>query len=304
MSLSLSTSWNAHKYTSGLSIANEIISKTGFRNIELGFNLTKKIVDDFRSLKEKNKLNISSLHNYCPIPDGLTRKLALPDCYSLASLKKDNKRLALFYTKNTIKTAKQLGAKAVVLHCGRVEIKDRFPKLIKLYKKGAKFRNEFIRLKQLMIAERQSLQEKHFNMLIKSLDELNDFSGKLNIPIGIETRYYFREMPNFNEIGIILNKFKKNIFYWHDTGHAEVHERLGFAKHKDFLDNYSNRLLGIHIHDIKDTNDHLAPGQGTFDFKTLKPYIKKTTLKVIEAHAPATPNEIIKAKNYLEKILC
>lgn len=304
MSFSLSTSWNAHKYTSGFSIANEIISKTGFRDMELGFNLTKGIVADFRSLRDKNKLNISSLHNYCPIPDRLARKLALPDCYSLTSLKKDNRKLAIFYTKRTIKTAKELGAKAVVLHCGRIEIKDRFPELIALYKKGVKSETKFIELKKAMIAQREELKEKHLGVLLKSLDELNDFSGQLNIPIGIETRYYFREIPNFDEIGIILDKFKKNIFYWHDTGHAQVHQELGFVKHKDFLESYHKRLLGIHLHDIRVTSDHLAPGCGNFDFNILKPYIKKETLKVIEAHAPVSARQIIKAKQLLEKILC
>lgn len=302
MRLSLSTSWNAHRYTNGFDLIKEI-EETGFKNLELSFNLTKNIVEDLGSLIKEKNIGITSVHNYCPIPNNLKREKALPDCYSLASINEDERKLAIHYTKNTILTAKSFGAKVVVLHCGRVEIKDRFPELISLYNQGLKNSPEYIALQKRMISERQALIKKHFAKALLSLEELAEFAKKNEINIGIETRYYHREIPSFKEIGIILDTFKENIFYWHDTGHAEVHERLGFEKHKQFLDAYSERLIGVHLHDIRDTDDHLAPGQGSFDFSIIKPYLRENTLKIIEAHTPATILEIIRAKELLEKIL-
>ncbi len=70
------------------------------------------------------------------------------------------------------------------------------------------------------------------------------------------------------------------------------------------MNKFSGRLLGIHLHDIIGViEDHRAPGCGTFDFKTLKPYIRKDTIKVIEAHEPATGLEICRSVEYLTEIL-
>lgn len=300
MRFALSTSWNASRHKSGKEMIFEI-KQLGFDNVELSFNLDAAMVSQVLELTKKGEIKITSLHNYCPIPNGKSKEEALPDCLSISSLDETERKYAVTYTKRTIDTAVSLNARAVVLHCGRVEVKDRTRDLINLYEANNKETPEFASLREDIVRERDSLAKKYFEKALASLDELNSYAKKRGILLGVETRFYYREIPSFEEIGLILKEFQgSNIFYWHDTGHAQLMENLGLRKHLDFLNSYSRSMLGIHLHDITACCDHQAPSSGELNFKILTPYLKQETIKVIEAHYPATPQEILKGEKFLE----
>lgn len=302
MNLALSTSWNAFRYENGKDIVREI-KALGFKKLELSFNLTASMIEDIATLVKVGQIEAISVHNFCPIPDGIERKLALPDYYSLASLDNQERSLAIKFTQRTIDTAQKLNAKAVVLHTGHLEIQDKTKALMRFFNNDKTNSKEFNTLKELMLKERAEKVRSHFESALNSLDELSQYAQTQGISLGIENRYYFREIPCFEEIGIILDKFeKRNVFYWHDVGHAQVWENLGFHPNISYLEKYSDKLLGIHLHDVIDTDDHRAPLEGNSDFTKIAPFLKKDTLKVMEVHDPATAAEIKKGAQYLNSI--
>ena len=299
MSFALSTSWNAFRYSSGKELLFEI-KGLGVSKIELSFNIIPAMLKDIERAVRNGEIEVTSLHNFCPIPDGLKREEALPDCYSISSLNEEERQEAVKYAKRSIDTAQLLEARAVVLHCGRVEVPDRTRDLIGFYEKGLRDSPEFESLKNDMIRERESLSPAFLRQAIKSLKELDSYAIKKVVALGVETRFYHREIPSFKEVGAILGLFKSSsIYYWHDTGHAQLMENLGFAAHREYLEQYSGRMIGIHLHDISGCRDHQAPPKGGIDFRMIKQYTRKETIKVLEIHHPATAEEIKNSIKYL-----
>ncbi|MDD5775025.1 MAG: TIM barrel protein, partial [Candidatus Omnitrophica bacterium] len=281
------------------------IKALGFNEVELSFNLTAEMVDAVEALVREQSVRVTSLHNYCPIPPDIERQKALPDCYSMSSPDEDERRRAVALTRVTIDTAVRLNASAVVLHCGRVEVPDRTVDLIAMFNNGLRATARFAALRGDIIRERDSVRQRFLDNTLRSLDDLNAYAARQKVRLGVENRYYFREIPFFDEAAIILDRFRDSaIHYWHDTGHARLMENLGFIESdEDYLKRYGSRLIGIHLHDITGCSDHRAPGTGEFDFKKLKPYLSSHTLTVIEAHHPASGAELVTAREYLNGLL-
>jgi sugar phosphate isomerase/epimerase len=165
--------------------------------------------------------------------------------------------------------------------------------------------HHFESLRSEMIRQRLELGKPYLENVIRSLKELVPFAHDLSVAIGVENRYYHREIPVMEEFETLFEHFKPgDLYYWHDVGHAEVFQRLGLASHKELLNRFSGRLLGMHLHDIiGPITDHRAPGKGTFDFSIVKPYIKPETILVMEVHEPATPQDIRLGADHLARVL-
>lgn len=298
--LSISTSWNSRRHKSGRAMIDEIRS-AGFDTVELNFALPETMVGEVLSEKEAGRIIVSSLHNMCPLPPEIGPDKASPDYYSLSSQDEAERSLAVMAARNTIECAKRFGAKAIVLHAGRVPVGDKTRELAAAIDDPG--RSESLRKEMLGLRREQSAGA--LENTLRSLDELVPTARSAGVAIGIENRYYYREIPIIEELETIFNRFKAGeIYYWHDTGHAEVFERLGLSNHKELLKRFGSRLIGMHLHDIiGPVTDHRPPGTGTFDFRKVRPYISPDTILVMEVHEPANADEIRRGAGHLIKIL-
>lgn len=286
----ISTSWNYHRHTDAMSMIKEI-KELGVDSIELNFKLSKATVEGVAELVDQNFIKVLSLHNFCPVPDSIEISKASPDYYSLASLDSGERQKAVTETKRTMDTACRLKAKAVVVHAGRLDIKDRTRELARAIEDGL----DVTDLIDSMQEERESAIGKgYLDRLLESIKELLAHSKKTDIKIGLENRFYFRELPSIADFTAIFAAFKdKNLGYWHDTGHAQVYENLKLLSHMEYLEKFGTRLVGAHLHDVTGViDDHNAPFTGSLDFSMLKPFLTGKIIKILEPHDPATAGDI------------
>jgi sugar phosphate isomerase/epimerase len=298
--IGLSTAWTSHDARTGAEILDPIVD-LGFGAVELEYRITGKLFQEILPRIRAHEIRILSIHNYFPVPEILSPEQASGDCFSLSSLDREEREKGIYYTCRTIERAHDLEARAVVLHLGRVETDLPRNGLQQIYWEG-EWKDKGAELLQQEQEERRQLRDPHLDALLFSLDKIIKQAERLGVMVGIENRYYLREMPDKEEIGIILDQFRGGpIGYWHDTGHAAVFETLGIGKHEELLKAYAPRMVGIHLHDCQGIDDHKPPGKGEIAFEMVKQYIPEQVIKIMEIHPQAQGEEILEGLAFLKE---
>jgi sugar phosphate isomerase/epimerase len=84
------------------------------------------------------------------------------------------------------------------------------------------------------------------------------------------------------------------------VGHALVQENIGIISQKEVLMALSDMLIGLHLHDAKGLNDHLAPGQGEMNFDEIKPFLKPLHMKILEVRSDVSKKDLLNGIEYLK----
>jgi sugar phosphate isomerase/epimerase len=299
----ISTSWKSSKILDGDRLIDEL-EKTGIPGIELEYRITTRAFRQIKKRLQNNSFKVLSLHNYCPYPEILPIENASGDGFRLSSIDEDERKQAIKYSLRTVRNAAELSAKAVVFHLGQVGVDREAERWFSLFETGKIRDKEGQEFFQRKLREREQAKQPYLDAVLHSLNQLNKEADKLNILIGAETRYHWDQLPNYNEIRLILDRFKGGkIGYWHDVGHAQANETFGLCKHEDFLKAYSKQMIGIHLHDAQNIgyNDHFAPGSGLIDFDMIKKYLSDNTIRIIEAHPKVNADELEQGVRFLKE---
>lgn len=228
----------------------------------------------------KTSVPISSIHSPCPAV--LSSKGIPVANLSLSSIEKSEREEAVDFAKKTIDLASKVGATAVIIHIGEMPINLGLEdKLRQLYKQHLAQTKEYSRVKEQLVYQRVSKVSPFLEAARESLAELGRYSQGKGITLGLETRFYFHEIPNIDEMEELLKETKGRwVGYWHDVGHAEVQQRLGFASHEEWLSRFENRMIGVHLHDVLGISDHRPPGKGDVNWD------------MVAKHLPRAPRQI------------
>jgi sugar phosphate isomerase/epimerase len=292
--LSFSTCWNSGRHRDGGDMLREIID-LGFRNVELGHGIRISLMEGIQKMVERGNVNLTSLHNFCPLPiEVLT---ASPNCYEYTSHRKTHRERALKLTLQTIDFAARLGAPFVVLHLGRVPLPQYTHQLADLAEAGKMHSREYVRLKLKAVQEREKLAAGYVSRALEALKPIAEYAAAKNIHLGVESRESYEEVPTERELPGLLEEINSPfVGYWHDFGHVQIKENLGFLNHEEWLTLIRPRLFGCHLHDVEwPAGDHRAMFTGEIEYERLIPLLPPDTLFVLEMSPRRKKEEIVKA---------
>ena len=275
--VSLSTMWAKDRFSHMSGFAAKA-RELGFTHIEANTSISPRMLNELL----KTTVPVSSIHSPCP---AVLSSRGIPiSILSLSSLDESERIEAVSFTKKTIDLAANVNARAIVLHMGEVPIdlglQDR---LYKLHDGGYAQTKEYSQAKEKLVYQRISQASPYLDAARKSLQELSEYSRQKGIMLGVETRFHPNEIPNMDEMAELLSEVSESLVgYWHDVGHAEVQQQLGFSLHEEWLSRFKDRMVGIHLHDISGTSDHQAPGKGNMNWEMVAKYLPTGIVKVCE----------------------
>ncbi|MFQ5691922.1 MAG: sugar phosphate isomerase/epimerase family protein [Nitrospinota bacterium] len=277
----------------GLEILSEA-ERLGFASIEISSYTGRKALEEMLPALRSKRVTPVSLHNPCPKFEArpLPWETERPEPL-LTAEDREERQAALDLARRTLELAADLEAQAVVLHLGTTSRPDPTGTLKEMFDREMPETDEGRERILAMSKERAEAGEKVWDALSFSLEALTRKAESLDVLLGIENRIYFHEVPTYEEIGRILAEFDGGNFrYWHDVGHATVHQNLGLVVVEEALAALGRHLLGLHIHDARGYNDHIAPGKGDTDFASLASYVTPETLRVLEVHPQAAEADV------------
>lgn len=307
--LSLSTSWLSHRHTDGYAMAKEMTA-LGFGQIELSHGIRISLVPGLLKALQEGVVRISSVHNFCPLPTGVTT--AAPNLFMPSSPSLQEHDQWLRHTRRTLDFAKQVGARVAVVHLGQIDFFWLNPaRKIRRYleSKGDAFDPNAADYRKLLAAATAKLRAKmgpNFARMKASIEEILPYAEERGIKLGLENREKFEELPldpDFPELIRCLSR-PGIAGYWHDAGHAQIKQRAGVIDHQAQLAANAAQTIGFHLHDVDATGrDHTPIGAGTIDFKMVTGFIRPEHVVVLEFSPRVSADEVKSSKAMIEGLL-
>ena len=271
-----------------------------FDGIELEYRVRPETLRQM-GRRPGREIPIFSVHAFFPNPVGVGGKGSGANAYLFSSPDRQERDSAVRHGVATLDAAERLGARAVVLHLGRVPVEQ---ELLEEYRRLESAEGpptpELLESVAAVLAARERLREPHLDAVLRCVDRLNREAQRRGLLLGVENRFHPHEIPLHDEVGLILGEFAGGaVRYWHDVGHALNHQRLGIGTQEAWLEAYGSRLAGTHLHDIRGGQDHLAPGTGEDDFTAILRHLPKDAIKILEIRPSVPRDELLAARDML-----
>ena len=278
------------------------IRELGFEFAELSHGTRISLLPGILEAVDAGEMAIASLHNYCPLPMGVNTPA--PNLYQFSAESPRERELAQRFTLKTIELAARLKASTVVLHLGSIDMRDYTGKLLELAARGEKSAARYHKLCAELDEKREAKKGPFWDRTKELLKKLLPEAESRGIRLGVENRQGLEELPLESDFQFLFRELDRpSLVYWHDIGHAQIKENLGFMPHRMLLETLRDRLFGLHVHDVQfPGRDHCAPGTGTVDFAALKPLLKPAQPKVFEFSPGLAPETVRNGVEWVRKL--
>lgn len=300
--LGISTAWRSSEHEDGETLLKEMQSLE-LPGLELDYRITSKMYEQMKPALKKKNPKVLSVHHPFPHPDFLPREMAGGDAVPFSAIDREERLRAIELALHTLEVASDLEAEAVILHLGKVALPSVMERLYALYDQGKMEGPEAEKVIGNFLVKREREKRPFLDSVFFCLEKLLRRAEVLGLRLGIETRCCLHDIPNFEEIGLLLEEFQGSpIAYWHDVGHAQTSENLRFGNHQQYLSAYAACMAGVHLHDVRGYDDHFAPGKGELDFSLITRFLKPETLKIVEVHPKVSREELLEGLGKLQEM--
>ncbi len=305
MRFALSTNWNAQRHESGEALVDEILG-LGFQTLELGYHTTDELAAGILRRVKEGAVAVDSVHAFCPVPIGAPH--GYPELHLLASRDEDERAMASILIGRTLTFAQSMGAKAVVLHAGRVFLDSFFGdvgtgRLLRVLDDEEGVDSPaYQRALDRALRRRRSRVPRYFDGFCLSLDVLLPKFEKAGVALCLENLPSIEAFPDEQEMLMLKQRFPTSaLACWHDMGHGQVRENMGWIRHVDAARLLAPCVRGVHIHDARPIiEDHLIPGKGEIDFGAFAFFGADEVIKVFEPQPNAKGPDLTAAIRYVE----
>ena len=205
-----------------------------------------------------------------------------------------------------------MNARVLVMHLGSVQFfignpADKLDAYADSHLEGRLIDDpKYQKLLEAAVKKLRNRMPPYWDRVKSSIEKVRAYAAERGIALGFENRERFDELPMDGDFENLIGWLKQphTAGYWHDTGHAEIKERMGLLKHREHLEKYASRLIGFHLHDVdEDGHDHQPIGDGCIDFKMVSSFWKPHHLLVLEFSPRISVDGVKRSKKRIEALM-
>ena len=218
------------------------IADLGFSHVELSHGTRITLVPGILKAVEEGMIKVGSTHNFCPLPTGITQ--AAPNLFEPSAEDSREHDQWLRHTKRSIEFAAQMNARVLVMHLGRVEFfignpaakldayADRHPGT------DLTVDPKYKKLRDAALKRLRDRMPPYWERVKLSIEEVRAYAAERGVALGFENREKFDELPLDDDFEKLIYGVSQpnTVGYWHDTGHAEIKQRMGLLSQREHLE--------------------------------------------------------------------